>query len=43
METKVFVFSVKNFEFFKFHEKEAKFGKCNFKKGLALAFAVKIC
>ena len=41
MEMKVFVFSVEDFKFVLFYEKETNHDKSNFKRGLAVAFNVK--
>ena len=40
MEMKVFVFSVEDFKFVLFYEKETNHDKSNFKRGLAVAFNV---
>ena len=37
---KVFVFSVEDFKFFKFYEKEPKPDICKFNRGLAVLFKV---
>ena len=41
MEIEFFVFTVEAFQFFKFHDSEAKHHKRNFKRGLTVTLEVK--